>query len=273
MDMNHFEELWSRKKIDKSASQIYWDSRAEEFNQRLYQGKGDQRLHDIMALFISRGMLTNDSNVLDIGCGPGKYSIEFGKHAKSITGIDISPRMISFAKENAAKECLANVSFETLDWEEADLKTLAWEKNFDLVFASMSPAINSKNTLEKMVNASKSYCFLSTFVKRTDSVKDYLGNLINWQDAKRDFSKTIYCSFNILRLMGFYPEISPFDTEWENTYTLDKTVEMYSSHFEMTQPLSPEQRASMVDYLNHIAEDGMIKEKTNAKIAWMYWKI
>jgi|SRR5665648_7470 len=273
MDINYFEQVWSKKKTDKTACQSFWDGRAEEFNIKKQKNGGDKRLNNVLELFASKGMLKEDGNVLDVGCGPGKYSVEFAKQTKSVIGTDISPKMIEFARENAQAEGLNNASFDTLDWEMADLKALGWEKKFDLVFASMTPAINSKNTLEKMVNASKGFCFVSTFVDRKDSVRDCLSSLIDWQTTNRDFSKTIYCGFNILWLMGFHPEITYLDTEWENAYSLEKAVSMYTSHFEMTQSLSKEQKADISDYLGKISENGQVKEKIDAKIAWMYWKI
>ena len=79
MDVNYFEQIWSTKKTDKLASQTFWDSRADEFNQRVYKGEGDERVKKIFELLTSKGMLTAESNVLDIGCGPGKYVVQFAK--------------------------------------------------------------------------------------------------------------------------------------------------------------------------------------------------
>jgi hypothetical protein len=53
------------------------------------------------------------------------------------------------------------------------LKTTAGKK-FDLVTAINSPGIHDRITQEKMIEASKGYCFLSNFVDRTDSVQDIL---------------------------------------------------------------------------------------------------
>lgn len=273
MDINYFEQVWSKKKTDKTACQAFWDGRADEFNTKGQKSQGNKRLNSVLELLVSKGMLKEDGKVLDIGCGPGKHSIEFAKQTKSVTGVDISPKMLEFARENAQQAGLENVTFDTLDWEFADLKSLGWEKKFDLVFASMCPGINSRKTLEKMVNASKGFCFISTFVERTDSVRDILSSYIEWHNAKRDFSNTIYCAFNILWMMGYRPEITYLDTEWENVYTLEKSISMYTSHFEVSQTLSNEQKVYISDYLSEISENDQVKEKINAKIAWMYWKI
>ncbi len=273
MDINYFEQVWSKKKTDKTACQAFWDGRAEEFNEKKQKNRGDKRLNGVLELLVTKGMLKEDGCILDIGCGPGKYSVEFARHAKSVAGIDISPKMIEFAGENARVAGLENTSFNTMDWEAADLAALGWERKFDLVFASMCPGINSRSTLEKMVKAGKGFCFISTFVERKDSVRDALSSFIDWENAKRDFSKTIYCGFNILWLMGFHPEITYLDTEWENVYTLEKAVSMYTSHFEMSHPLSSGQKAYISEYLGKISENGHVNEKIDAKIAWMYWKI
>lgn len=273
MDINYFEQVWSRKKADKTACQAFWDGRAEEFNTNKQKNQGDKRMNSLLELLVSKGMLKEDGYILDIGCGPGKYSVEFAKQTKGVTGVDISPKMIEFARENAWEAGLKNTSFDTLDWEIADLKALGWEKKFDLVFASMCPGINSKNTLEKMVDASKGFCFMSTFVERKDSVRNALSSFIDWQNAKRDFSKTIYCGFNILWLKGFRPEITYLDTEWENVMPIDKAADFYCSHFEMTQKVSSEQKSFIQSYLEKISENGVIKETITAKIAWLYWKV
>jgi SAM-dependent methyltransferase len=273
MDINYFEQVWSRKKTAKSACQAFWDSRAKEFNQGTYSGKGNAHLNRMLALLTSKDMLTCESDVLDIGCGPGKYTVEFAKRSKSVVGVDIAPKMIECAKENAVLEGLVNTEFKVADWEDFDISSYGWHKRFDLVVASMCPAINSKAALEKMVNASRGYCFLSSFVERTDAVKDHLSKYIVWQNTKGGYGKAIYCSFNILWLMAFHPEITYIDTVWEHEMTVNKAVDFYCAYFEMTQKVSPEQRSHIQNYLERISENGLVKETIKAKIAWMIWKV
>jgi|LSQX01.2.fsa_nt_gb SAM-dependent methyltransferase len=273
MDVNYFEQIWSTKKTDKLASQTFWDSRADEFNQRVYKGEGDERVKKIFELLTSKGMLTAESNVLDIGCGPGKYVVQFAKTVKSVVGIDISPRMIECAKKNAVMENLQNAEFELVDWEELDVNSFGWNKKFDLVVASMCPAINNKSALEKMVNVSRGYCFMSSFVERTDDVKDHLSKYIVGQNSKGGHGKAIYCSFNILWLMGLHPEIIYIDTEWEHVMSANKAVDFYCTHFDMTQKLTDDKKAFIRNYLEQISENGLVKEKVKAKIAWMTWKV
>ncbi|MDQ2085595.1 class I SAM-dependent methyltransferase [Herbivorax sp. ANBcel31] len=273
MNINDFEKLWGEAKRDKNAQIAFWDGRAEEFNLIHQKNDNNKRLSAAIDLFQSKGMLNKDTNVLDIGCGPGRYSIEFAKRAKSVIGIDVSPKMIEFAVENAEKQRLSNISFDTLDWENVDLQNEGWEKKFDIVFASMCPGISSKTALENMINASKKICFVSSFAYRKDQIRDQLRSIICKNEKKRDLNKTIYCGFNILWHMGYYPEITYFDTEWEKVYSIDKAISMYTSFFEMRKPLSNDEKEEIEDYLKKIAKNNYVVEKTEAKIAWMYWNV
>lgn len=46
------------------------------------------------------------TNVLDLGCGRGRHSLNFARRGYKVTGIDLSPRAIEKARQKAAKEKL-----------------------------------------------------------------------------------------------------------------------------------------------------------------------
>lgn len=70
-------------------------------------------------------------DVLDIGCGYGANCFLFSQKAKSVTGIDISRRMLQSAqKEN----CAPNIRYENLAME--DLERL--DGSYDLIFSSLA---------------------------------------------------------------------------------------------------------------------------------------
>ncbi|RAQ97143.1 class I SAM-dependent methyltransferase [Thermogemmatispora tikiterensis] len=73
-------------------------------------------------------------DVLDVACGPGGWALELAetyRHLR-VVGIDISQRMIEFARTLAATQQLPNVSFQVMD----ALKPLAFkDESFDLINA------------------------------------------------------------------------------------------------------------------------------------------
>ena len=76
----------------------FWDKRAERYEQRPV---ADQETYE-KKLGITRNYLTQDSEVLEIGCGTGSTAIAHAPYAKSILATDVSPAMIEIAR--AAKD-------------------------------------------------------------------------------------------------------------------------------------------------------------------------
>lgn len=60
---------------------------------------------------IMLAMMDQNSSVLDVGCGTGRFVFQAGKRAQQATGFDLSSRNISVAKSNQKIIELDNVSF------------------------------------------------------------------------------------------------------------------------------------------------------------------
>ncbi len=75
-------------------------------------------------------------NILDIGCGYGRHSIELGKKGLSVTGIDINNELICEANRRAATLNLSNVIFEN-----SDIRQLNSNKEYDCVLNLYDGAI------------------------------------------------------------------------------------------------------------------------------------
>jgi Methylase involved in ubiquinone/menaquinone biosynthesis len=273
MNVDYFARLWkemkhgerSYKKGDKTA----WDRRVDEFN---HDGP-DERIDNITRLLLEKQMLNSNSTVLDIGCGPGKFVAEFAQTAKSVTGVDISSKMLQSAAENSAAKGVGNTDFMEMDWHQADLESLQWRKKFSLVTAIMSPALDSKEGLDKILEASSECGLLCHFVQRYDSIGDEIKRNILRQRTVDEFGNVgLYCSFNILWGYNMYPEVTYFETARERIRNLEEATQHYISRLEIKEDLTPAQKAEVLEFLKSKAENGLIKEKTAAKIACIYWR-
>ncbi|WP_425447369.1 class I SAM-dependent methyltransferase [Dethiothermospora halolimnae] len=270
MNIEIFDKLWRESsKIDLATTEKLWDFRAKEFNNMIDNKEKESKVKDSIDFLISENIINKESSVLDIGCGPGRYSIEFSKVVKEIKGIDISPNMINYARENVKKSNIKNASFDVVPWEKIDIEVKGWKNKFDLVFVSMCPGIHNKDTLIKMTEASKGYCFLSGFVTREDKVRDGINNIISKDKSRKRWGNKIYYGFNILWNMGIYPKIYYKDVEWNKEMDLEDAIKMHT----ISVKEDPKLKNDIEKYLNDISQNGIITEYTKAKIGWLIWHV
>lgn len=277
MDAGYFEQLWrkeaetdpGRKGYCREGRSASWDSMVEKFDSDI----PDERIDKIVNLLLEKKLLQKTSSVLDIGCGPGKFAIEFAKRSKSVSGLDISPKMLRKAEQNVAALGLDNIEFKEMDWEKADLMALKWRKKYSLVTAIMSPALNGRESLEKMMEASREYCFLSHYVERYDTISNELKEGISGRKVNDEYGNiALYCSMNILWLNKLFPEVVYFNADREITRPLEEAIRYYIGKLEQKSALTAVQKTEIMDFLRKKEKDGVIKEKISAKIACIYWK-
>ena len=105
----------------------YWDLRSRGFSEAvMYELKNNEgRLSERLGV-LCEGKKSLD--ILDVGCGPGIYSLYFGRAGHNVTGIDFSPKMIEQAKSNAESEGI-RANFMVMDAQKMDLP----DESFDLV--------------------------------------------------------------------------------------------------------------------------------------------
>jgi len=89
---------------------------------------------DAMQILIELSGVGAHDDVLDVACGPGMVACEFARHAKHVTGLDITPAMIDQAKKRQAEEKLSN-----LEWIVDEAVPLPFPNNsFSLVITRYS---------------------------------------------------------------------------------------------------------------------------------------
>jgi SAM-dependent methyltransferase len=102
----------------KARGAVGWDQTPEAYRER------EQQLQAILA----SGHAPATGELLELGCGAGNMAIWLAQRGYTVTGVDISPTAIQWARENAA--ATANVTF--LVGDVLDLRGLP-DHTFDLV--------------------------------------------------------------------------------------------------------------------------------------------
>ena len=86
-------------------------------------------------------------DVLDVGCGPGEFTLQLAKKARFVVGIDVSHVALELAKRNLAKAGVKNVLFRY-----GDIRRLPFpNETFDVVYSRRGPASVDKHTLSEVL--------------------------------------------------------------------------------------------------------------------------
>ncbi len=271
MNLDFFDALWRDHQPEQSGQAAFWDKRAPSFNAHRSEGPDGHRRALVDKLAAKAGLGPQDE-VLDIGCGSGQYSIMLAERVADVQGVDISPRMIEFARQNAVDARCPNAHFAVQDWENVRLNSQGWEKRFKLVLASKTPAVNNLATLEKMNAASSGLCCMLTQVHTENSIRDQLQSLTDWDEGKARASRPFYCAFNILWLLGYYPEVEYMERNWESELEPEEALNSYLNYFRSLGALRAGQEEAASAKLAALAKNGYVHERVRSKMALVFWE-
>ena len=224
----------------------YWNFRAKDYNERTSNRlEPEQEKENLIRSLLEQKIITPQSRVLDLGCGPGRFSRAFAPYVQEVVGIDISEEMLHYARKN--NEDFSNTHFFATDWAKDGMTHLG---TFDLVFANMCPAVYDIDTLKKMNAASHGFCYYSHF-------------------AAHQFHR-IPLMFQQLWETGCYPMVSYAEKKGEGKLTLEQAITYYQAEYGF-----PEEKKDVVITVlkRHMGTDGMVLTKSWFKKGILFWEV
>lgn len=95
-------------------SQQYWDDLASTFDNEPDHGLRDTLIRETWTDFLKTWLPQTNATILDMGCGTGSLSIVLAGLGHKVTGIDLSPSMISHAQAKATTHGF-QIEFHVMD--------------------------------------------------------------------------------------------------------------------------------------------------------------
>ena len=92
----------------------YWDHEASTFDDAPDHGLRDTLVLEAWKSLLKTWLPSSYSSVIDVGCGTGSLSIVLASHGHQVTGIDLSPAMLSNAVAKAITKGF-RVQFHVMD--------------------------------------------------------------------------------------------------------------------------------------------------------------
>ncbi|MDD4170326.1 MAG: class I SAM-dependent methyltransferase [Desulfotomaculaceae bacterium] len=287
-DLEYFLHLYEQgrdnTKIKRNTLET-WDERAERWGRELstdcpFRRAVDERVLHTARYLRARGILGENSNVIDIGCGPGRYAAEFARTAGHVTGIDLSKRMLDFAADYAREQGQENVSFIPCDFGEINVEQQGWAQKFDLVFSSITPAVGTWEGLEKSMQMSRGFCFHSNYIHWYDELEQQIArDVFQLASYSRPMvalgRRKHYALCNLLFLKGYQPETRYHRQKRDDSGEINLDLAGYYASLFTDDKASLEKNTRLVyRYLETKADKkGAVRQCSERSYAWILWDV
>ncbi|MCQ2079089.1 MAG: class I SAM-dependent methyltransferase [archaeon] len=175
----------------------FWDMYSEQYS-GMQQGDIPER---VVRRLLEVGAMTPDDEVLEIGSGPGTYSLRIAPEVRELTCLDTSPRMLDRLFGRAGEMGLDNIRRLDMDWRDYDDPG-----SKDLCIATLCPGSGSPESIGRMESTSRRSCALVSWVMNHG---DDLNAMI-WQYLGKDYGYGFRSSTAVqdwLRDNGREPEV------------------------------------------------------------------
>ena len=185
----------------KNNTKSFFDSYVEGFDNIYNQISAETKLSSIITKFFRKSMrerfklsindLLNENihNILDVGCGSGRYTNYLAQNNKKVVGIDFADKMIEFAKKNAKLKNLNNVDFLCVSLEDYKFDT-----SFDgVVCMGFFDYVKDSHFAVEKILKSEPKIFIGSFPKRYNILnfirvfRYYINNCPLYYYTKNDF--------------------------------------------------------------------------------------
>lgn len=251
-----------------------WNRRADSFSRRVGGAQGNRRLEQVFRFLQQEDVLKDNSNILDIGCGPGSFAVPLAEAGHSVVALDPAQKMLDILRERITPGHSGRVITVLGLWEEIDINKMGWEKQFDLVFASMIPGVRDIDTLQKMIACSREWCYLSSFSgPRRYSLFEEVHLELLGKPFLNHFNDIIF-PFNILYALGYRPRLTFAEMNQHKVDSIEDAVADLMDHFKFFAVNEDihNLKEKVYDLVVKKAVDGKVAHEIRSNIGMMLWR-
>ncbi len=218
----------------------FWDARATRFASRMSvaSAAGDPFYRRL------RRATRRRSTVVDVGSGPGRFTLGLAPHVASVVAVDPSGRMLDLCRRQARGLGLDNVTCVQGRWDEVEVAAV------DVAFSSyvVTLVADGAGFLAKLDAAATDRAFLYLGAYTADAVLDPLWR--HFHGSSRQPGATYLDAVGVLRELGIRPEIEIVEVASRVRY---KTVAEAAKEYrdQLCLPDTAEVRRELRGLLSH----------------------
>jgi len=256
---------------DKQAT--FWDMRADNYARNVSNDMQNKNVAAVIELLGSAGFKPEGKSVLDIGSGPGTLALPLARMGAKVTALDISANMLQKLEEKASKEKIASIKTVHASWHDVDLDSPGFRKKFDLVIASMTPAVSDVRTFDKIMGASRGLCYYSGFLKMRWDIAYYDLYKALFNEEYKDMVTGFYVPFMYLYTRGYRPIMRLYKDVWSTDDPIDEMAETIYGFFSHRKEPGEGARDVIKKYLAQKSNNGTYHAETNVFTGIMAWDV
>ena len=260
------ESIFKKKRKTLQDTVDFWNRRADNFTENVMGEQGKNRVKQVIQWLETQGVKLEGANVLDIGAGPGPFALAFAERAKQVVALEPAENMVSFLKEKIQKEGISNIEVIQDTWEEINLEDKGLEGKFDLVFASMSPGINNWETIQKVLQCSKKYCYISQFAgRRQSSIMEEL-----WQEVFEEkipnWPAHVIFILNLLYARGYQLDFKVWEDRRQVEVAVEEAVPFFLNELQIFGREEPYPEDKVRQFLESRAQNGKLSHQMVSRL-------
>ena len=218
----------------------FWDSRAKRFA----SGMGVATVTGDPFYRRLRRATTRASTVVDVGSGPGRFTLTLAPHVTAVTAVDPSGRMLDICRKQARAMGLSNVTCVQGRWEEMEVPAV------DVAFSSyVLPLVpDAPRFLTKLDGSATDRVFLYLGAYTADAIIDPLWR--HFHGASRKPGPSYLDAADVLRELGIVPDMEVVEVAVRARF---KTVAEAAKDYrdQLCLPDTPEVRKELRGLLTH----------------------
>ncbi len=255
-----WKEIWRRK--HRNGNVDYWNEIADEYAECIRMSCFDHGIK-IRNILEREGIISAETEVLDIGAGPGSITIPLAESVKRVVAVEPAREMVKHLLRNAAKRNLANIDVVRKKWEDIDIAGI--EGKFDLAVCSNVLQVfqDVDNQLLRIALAAKHYC--CAVINLGYDFGDIYKKLGFGNCRYSDFT----CLLNIIHLLGWSPEVKVIETTMRRSITSGiRTWELFLNKY---RKVTEGERKIIRQHVLENSKNGVYAVR--GKMAVMWWEV
>lgn len=260
-------DRWKEQNENLDAVEQMWDVMAEDY--RLFSIPKFSE-DSFLKLLEEHNFIRTEDRVLDIGCGTARYSIALAARVRSVTGVDVSPKMIAYGREAVNELGINNVTLYQMPWNGEETKKIG--DSYDLVIAHMTPAIRDFATFQKMLSIGSHRFAYSKPMFRKSELLEGVRKAAGRTKQSKENSNHIPYMFTVLWQQGILPKLYYEEQVWESEHPIEVAAKRFLTRLRTAGEVSHEQEKAVMDYLSSAQKEGIIYEQTKTTVVTMLWE-